>query len=599
MDIRIMLFAVESETVSNFMLYALIFIMGFGYWAYRLVYRWLDHTAHKECIGLYSKHFGKHKHLISSFGDGVGNLATTAQSYSFIYSMCTNIFGTLFGMVGMAINPVIDYWDNQNRRSGLLSILNPLVNIIGELCRPAPPAPCTTAPIASFKSARFPKRTNFRRNPYCNKRFRRSPPKEGNKFDIPIEYCPFACPSIGSHRTTSPDIFKEINLKDLPNQPMSSKPSNFTDIAKNIISDMKIELGNDLCLNTYLDECFEYLSSFDWEDQSRLYFNLIRVYSRIGSEMASPDSHLSKLYQAFQEYKANPTKTGLFKGLFQFCDNYKETGKFDMDSYLNILEKLCIKYGGLSIGGFSEIRDTVKTMLSSMNLDNVVKPPVNTNIILNDHVVRAKSLYDNLNIPAKLETPSEPADSSTATGNRPHSATDLDFNSIFSSVFNQVNQMTNSSNTTKPSTFDFNALLDSLTNQISNIPTQSSVTPTKCSSPVPPSSPCAEPNNSLILKLQEELDLANEYQECGAETINYSTLTVTEACTLLKSTPLHFNEFPVLRRSDLEFYPKPNQCVADALRLRCFITLGPETFMFMYKPINRQHQEVVVVSDDE
>ena len=119
-----------SETINNFMLYAFVFSIVFGYWVYRLISKFVDHVIHTQQTDQYARHFADHSHLFSSFGEAVSNLVSTIESHTYIYSMCTYLTGTVCNACSFALSPVMNYLNNTNQNSAVTSVANPLVGAI-------------------------------------------------------------------------------------------------------------------------------------------------------------------------------------------------------------------------------------------------------------------------------------------------------------------------------------------------------------------------------------------------------------------------------------------------------------------------------------
>ena len=112
------------------------------------------------------------------------------------------------------------------------------------------------------------------------------------------------------------------------------------------------------------------------------------------------------------------------------------------------------------------------------------------------------------------------------------------------------------------------------------------------SSQIPKNKPVSVP-----MAPSDMLELATSYQECGAETIDYCTLTPDGAVTSLVDLrqKLNLSDDFALTSTNLSNFSKPNQDVADLLRLTCFIELGSESFMTMYSSTTTSEQDPITI----
>ena len=78
---------IDSNTVEIILFYALAFTSIFGYFAYRLAYKVLNHVTHTREVDQYARHFGENKHLFTSFGSKFYSFAGKLVSNAYTMSM--------------------------------------------------------------------------------------------------------------------------------------------------------------------------------------------------------------------------------------------------------------------------------------------------------------------------------------------------------------------------------------------------------------------------------------------------------------------------------------------------------------------------------
>lgn len=553
-----MLLAVEQETTNNFMFFTFGFFVIFGYFGYRLVYRWLDHIANTQRIDQYAKHFGDNKHLITSLEQNIFGLISSVESHLYIATICaiisepiTTVISTVLGFIG-----------ERHHTSTLSGLAEPLITALTKYIY-APVA--TPVPVHVTRAKKYRPREPVR----CNQMFGQLRPQYTYNGRIPRceripdEACLFnntdfdprimqnlnrRCAQNMSQNNQVDVPFSFVSTTDLrPTENNLPNTDKYQNMITNVFADLKTELGNNPTINAFCDSVSTKLKSYNLQDATSLNANLLDFNSYIIPLMV--ESKISELINsAIKVCVADGTRTSVMKEFFCMIDSVSTTKIFpDMEDLWALSQKFVCKYMDLSM---ESLKPMDPYMLS------IIKPMINK---YNEQIRQIPSptdadvsriLADSISIPDMMELLNK-------RENVMHPYIPTDNNTEILNMLERANLMRN----------------------------QPAVGVTGAN-PI-------QPTDTVPLNIAEMFEFATTFQESETESIDYSTLDHTSAMELLSTLreKLGFGSNFVITANSLNVFPKPNQSVSNYLRLTCFIQLGKDLFSAVYGSENENENE--------
>ena len=403
-SIRNMLFAVESETIGNFMLYAFGFIVIFGYWVYRLAYKWMDHVTHTQRIDQYAKHFVENKHLVSSFGQNIYNFLANSEYHLYIYSMCSYIVGTSASACKSVISPVMNYINNRDQRSTVANAAEPVITALSKYL-----SGLLTISPSSRKSTRSHKYNKHNRPIGLRKRQKRCCVPMFNGNDDSCQMRPIApkCPVRIAEYRRHPFVCP-IKCNYCPGYENCSL-SSFTSVHAmcekficNLALDLKSELGNNPCINTYIDSVVRKINSYEWTNLTT-YVNLADLYSFIMMDRLSIQILSNAISTYISDRSQNPH---LLKDIFRMFDEVERTRVLpNFSIFYEFSLQLISKYAQIPIEsiprvdpGIISIGDSiVKEFNSMMRILKLGSDPIQTSPVSKPSpTINFDSIFNNI-----------------------------------------------------------------------------------------------------------------------------------------------------------------------------------------------------------
>lgn len=555
---RIMLLALESETANNFMLFTFGFVVIFGYFGYRLVYRWLDHLATTQRIDQYAKHFGDNKHLISSFGENIFGLMSSIESHLYI----ATIFECISEPITSIIGTVMGFISDQNSRSTLADLCRPLLGAITSHISPPMPATATRTKVNRRGNLRIPRYENIRGvecplNRVCPRpRKNVNPSRPVNcrytNIDTPINFFPHA-----------ENLPVELNLNNSP------QPQSYQKMMTNLFTDLKMELGNNPVINSFMDLISAKLNSYDLTNPLSMNLNLIEFNSYMMSILeGSPVPEL--INSAIKSCVNDPTRVSLIKDIFCVINSISTTKMIpDVEDLWLLSQKFSSKYMEIPLESMPPIDPLVLSML--------------------------KPMFDQYNERVRQLQPSPTDEGASKIFNDCFSASTL--SDFLAKRYSPVNMSMQGDNNNNNNT--------AILNMIERVNRQhaTGVTGSNLVQPIPviPNPWFAISASAVIpLNIADIFEFATTFQESGSEQINYASLDYSSATELLSTLreKLGLSSNFIITENSLNAFPRPNQDVANFLRLTCFIQLGKDLFMAVYELVSEEEVDLIIDNTD-
>lgn len=589
-----MLLAVEQETTNNFMFFTFGFFVIFGYFGYRLVYRWLDHIANTQRIDQYAKHFGDNKHLITSLEQNIFGLISSVESHLYIATICALISEPITTVISI----VLGFIGERHHTSTLSGLVQ---SIITALTKYIYTPVATPVPAHDTRAKKYRQREPIR----CNQMFGQSRPQYTYNGRIPKceRIHDGACP--WNNTDFDPRIMRNLNERISQNMSQNNQvdvPFSFTsttdlrptennlpntdkcqNMITNAFADLKTELGNNPTINTFCDLVSTKLKSYNFQDTMSVNANLLDFNSYIIPLML--ESNISELINdAIKVCVADGNRTSVMKEIFCVFNSVSTTKIFpEIEDLWALSQKIVCKYMECPMESLAQMDPYVLSILKSM-IDKYneqirqIPSPTDTDAsrIFADFF-SVSDMVEALN--RKSNTPSDNtallnmieranlACTEKTTNPTPDMGI-LQNNSINNSIFDQATRLSR--------------------NYIANKEQPTGVTGGNLVQPIP----------VTPLNIAEMFEFATTFQESETESIDYSTLDYTSTMELLSilRKKLGFSSNFIITVNSLNVFPKPNQYVSNFLRLTCFVQLGKDLFSAVYGSENEE--EIDIITED-
>ncbi len=330
-----MLVEFSSATCNNFMLYAFLFTIICGYWAYRLISKILDHYTHTQCIDTYARHFSNNKHMISNFGATVSDFATKAENYFFMYYMSTYIGDYANSIAHHLVPTILNYVSGQNERSDICGVAAPVVKT------------CCDYFNRQNKSSKKSKKNTKKNANICAVKVE-TVAKTDDVFTVNNELINNLFQSTtlcgqNNYMNIAKMFATELKNK-LGNNPFRNTTpddrNNAMNILKMFTTDIRNELDNHPIVNKFVDSYLELIPMVLFSEPDDLYKNFIECVIKIS---CSIDESERKIFvDLIAKYIDDSTKTHLIKDfltIFSGRDQNVDFGKF-----YELIPKLMSKY---------------------------------------------------------------------------------------------------------------------------------------------------------------------------------------------------------------------------------------------------------------
>jgi len=352
-----MLLDLESDTVSTFMMcFSTLFIV-FGYFAYRLICKVVDHMTHTQQVDQYARHFTDNKHLLTSFGQNVFQYLVDVEKHFYNYTLYTFFTNAASRLVSKGCSKLCDYtlytfFTNTASRlvSKGCSQLCDLVWKNYNTCTPSPQPVfrpvCNPMPL--YGDVNFDVPAIARYQPTCADQRNSCPRKEE-----PV--CPNTKPTVDGYYGRLADIIKMYSdntptLKSLDLQNICHVVGPL--IKNNILEELDHDAGATVLFNKYANEILSY--KFNINDSNSL-VDCVNKYSNFLANISPEEKNHWKV--VLDAYKTNPSKCHPFKEFLLFFDDVKNGKPVTFREYFCIFRRLVTKIVNLPADSIPELRD--------------------------------------------------------------------------------------------------------------------------------------------------------------------------------------------------------------------------------------------------
>ena len=382
---------IDSNTVEIILFYALAFTSIFGYFAYRLAYKVLNHVTHTREVDQYARHFGENKHLFTSFGSKFYSFAGKLVSNAYTMSMTKlglSTFGEWSGNLLRQAERVYNTTQDRNMGQYIFdTVVTGVYDWFGPKASESEPeiqyaccpqgcmgpcecfvrervGSCPYKPLTpDFDIDYFPRTPSsvIRRMPTFRPEGCIGATGQSFRSNTHTVCSPVESPCTPGRPSVS-DIFAFHSRNS--QQPSEQQPSEQQPKEKifaqftTMFTDIKTELGNDRTVNNFLDSFFAELKTLDidWVNFcDKVATNqpntaeLMKFYSGMMTFSQKIDSDTQdRLREVLRNYAANSVSNHPFKRLCKMAYDWAESyTPFTMAEYL----KLVLEWGSLYIDG--------------------------------------------------------------------------------------------------------------------------------------------------------------------------------------------------------------------------------------------------------